>query len=243
MIIIKVKDYDEMSKEAANIIISAVLENPNLNLGLATGGSPVGLYENMVLDHKKNHTSYKNVSTFNLDEYLGLERSHDQTYYTFMFENLFKHIDINKDNIHIPNGNPKDINLEVASYQKLLDENQIDLQLLGIGTNGHIGFNEPGSSFEGHVSVADLTEETIKANARYFEGNEDLVPTKAISMGIKDITNAKAILLIASGENKADAIYGLVEGEINEDMPASILQRHPNVTLVIDEAAASKLSK
>lgn len=243
MKIIKVKDYAEMSKEAAKLIVAAVNSNPNITLGLATGGSPVGLYENMVKDHNENNTSYQHVTAFNLDEYLGLPQEHDQTYYTFMQENLFKHIDIDRNNVYIPNGAADDVEAEVENYKQLLANNPIDLQLLGIGTNGHIGFNEPGSSFEGSVSVADLTKETIEANARYFEGNEELVPTQAISMGIKDIMNAKAILLIASGVNKADAIYGLVEGEVIEDMPASILQKHPNVTLVIDEAAASKLSK
>lgn len=243
MKIIRVKDYNEMSEEAAKLIIAAVSSNPNMTLGLATGGSPVGLYENMVKDHNDNNTTYKNITAFNLDEYLGLPQDHDQTYYTFMQENLFKHIDIDKNNVYIPNGDADDVEAEVENYKQLLADNPIDLQLLGIGTNGHIGFNEPGSSFEGSVSVADLTKETIEANSRYFEGNEDLVPTKAISMGIKDIMAAKAILLIASGANKADAIYGLVEGDVSEDMPASILQKHPNVTLVIDEAAASKLSE
>lgn len=243
MKVIIVNDYDEMSDVAANIIIEAVKNKPSITLGLATGGSPVGLYKNLVSDHKENKTSYSDVLAFNLDEYLGLPEGHDQTYKTFMYENLFKHININLDNTYIPNGDSEDALVEVENYKQLLKDNPIDLQLLGIGTNGHIGFNEPGSSFDGSVSIADLTEETIEANARYFEGNEDLVPTQAISMGIKDIMAASEVLLIASGLNKADAIVGLVEGSATEDLPASALINHPNVTIVIDKDAASKLSK
>lgn len=242
MKIVVVKDYKEMSEAAANIIINAVKENPEINLGLATGGSPVGLYKNLVEDHKKNNTSYKKAKSFNLDEYLGLSRDHDQTYYTFMQENLFKHIDIKDENVHVPKGDSADPKKTAKDYEELIKENPIDLQLLGIGSNGHIGFNEPNSSFEGVTDVVNLTSETIEANSRYFEGNEDLVPTQAISMGIKTIMQAEKILLIASGKNKAEAIKGLIEGSVTEGLPASVLQNHKDVTIIIDEDAASLLS-
>ncbi|NLC54393.1 MAG: glucosamine-6-phosphate deaminase [Erysipelothrix sp.] len=243
MKIIRVKDYQAMSEAAAKIISEAVRENPQINLGLATGGSPVKMYKLLVADHQANKTVYKDVKSFNLDEYLGLPQGHPQTYHTFMHENLFNHIDIKEENIFVPDGDTKDPKATAAQYEELLEKNQIDLQLLGIGTNGHIGFNEPGSSFQGKTAVVDLTPETITANARYFEGNQDLVPTEAISMGIGSIMRAKKILLIASGANKAKVIKGLVEGAITESLPASVLQNHPDVTLVIDEAAASLLSK
>lgn len=242
MKIIKVKNYEEMSEKAAEIIIEAVKNNPEINLGLATGGSPVGLYENLVKDYKENATSYKNAKSFNLDEYMGLPQDHAQTYYTFMHENLFNHIDIKEENIYIPKGDSANASETANEYEELLKENQIDLQLLGIGTNGHIGFNEPGSKFDGKTDIVDLTPETIQANARYFEGNHDLVPTKAISMGVGTIMQAKTILLIASGKNKAEAIKGLVEGHVSENLPASVLQNHADVILVIDEEAASLLS-
>ncbi len=242
MKIIKVKNYEEMSRAAADVIIEAVRANPEINLGLATGGSPVGLYKLLVKDYKENATSYKKAKSFNLDEYLGLPQDHDQTYKTFMHENLFDHIDIQANNIYIPKGDSANPKETAAQYEQLLKENPIDLQLLGIGTNGHIGFNEPGSSFDGTTDIVGLTQETIEANARYFEGNQDLVPTKAISMGVKTIMQAKTILLIASGKSKAEAIKGLVEGKISENLPASVLQNHQDVILVIDEDAASLLS-
>lgn len=241
MNIIKVKDYEALSEVAANIIIEAVKSKPEISLGLATGGSPVQLYANLVKDHKENKTSYAGVSTYNLDEYIGLDPSHEQSYNTFMKNNLFNHVDINLANVHLPNGNTSDHEAEAKRFEELVANTTIDLQLLGIGTNGHIGFNEPGSSFDGKTAVVDLVQETIESNARYFEGNEDLVPTQAISMGVGTIMRAKAILLIASGKNKAEAIKWLVEGEVSEDLPASALRNHPNVTIVLDEDATSLL--
>lgn len=243
MKIIKVKDYNELSKVAADIMIEAVKNNPEITLGLATGGSPVQMYANLVADYNENKTSYAGVKSYNLDEYIGLPQTHEQTYYTFMNQNLFDHINIDKNNVFLPDGSVEDAQAEADRYNEMLAATTIDLQLLGIGTNGHIGFNEPGSSFDGLTEVVELTQETIESNARYFEGNEDLVPTTAISMGIGSIMKAKAILLIASGKNKADAIKWLVEGEISEQLPASALRNHPNVTIVVDEDAASLLSK
>lgn len=243
MKVVIVKDYDEMSEVAAKIMIEAVKENPEINLGLATGGSPVGMYQNLVADHKENKTSYKDVKSFNLDEYLGLPQDHEQTYYTFMHENLFDHIDIKEENVYLPSSDKESAKENARVYEKLITDHQIDLQLLGIGTNGHIGFNEPGASFDGKTDIVDLTSETIEANSRYFEGNKDLVPTQAISMGIGSIMRAKKILLIASGKNKAEAVKGLVEDSVTEDLPASVLRNHPDVTLVLDKEAASLLSK
>ncbi len=224
-------------------MIEAVRENPEINLGLATGGSPVGMYKHLVRDHKENNTSYKDVKSFNLDEYLGLPQTHSQTYYTFMHENLFDHIDIKEENVFVPSSDKDKAEENAQAYEQLITDHQIDLQLLGIGTNGHIGFNEPGASFDGKTDIVDLTSETIAANSRYFEGNKDLVPTQAISMGVGSIMRAKKIILIASGQNKAEAIKGLVEEKITEDLPASVLRNHPDVTLVLDKEAASLLSK
>ncbi len=243
MKIIRVKDYDELSRVAADIMIEAVKENPEITLGLATGGSPVQMYKNLVEDHKENGTSYKGVKSYNLDEYIGLPQTHEQTYYTFMHNNLFDHIDIDEKNVHLPDGSVVDVKAEADRYEAMLKDTVIDLQLLGIGTNGHIGFNEPGSSFEGLTDVVSLTPETIEANARYFEGNEDLVPTEAISMGVGSIMNAKKVLLIASGANKAEAIKWMLEGEISEELPASALRNHDDVIVVVDEDAASLLTK
>lgn len=243
MKIIKVKNYEEMSEVAAKFIIDAVKENPKLNLGLATGGTPVGMYKLLVDDHKENNTSYENVKSFNLDEYIGLPQDHEQTYYTFMHENLFDHVNFKEENVYVPNGYSDNGEEKAKEFEQLLIDNPIDLQLLGLGTNGHIGFNEPGADFEGLTSIVDLSNETIEANARYFEGNEDLVPTTAISMGIGSILRAKKILLIVSGANKAEVIRDLVEGPVTNQLPGSILQNHNDVTIVVDEDAAKLLSK
>ena len=242
MKIIKVKDYDEMSEAAAKFIIDAVKENPSINLGLATGGTPVGMYKLMVEDHKKNKTSYKDVKSFNLDEYIGLPQGHPQTYHTFMHEHLFNHTDFSDDNVYVPDGYDKDREHMAAQFEQLLVENPIDLQLLGLGTNGHIGFNEPGASFDALTGIVDLSEDTVNANARYFDGNKDLVPKKAISMGIGSIMRAKKILLIVSGEHKAQILKDLVEGPVTNELPGSILQDHTDVTIIVDEAAARLLS-
>lgn len=243
MEVIKVKDYNELSEIAANIMIDAVTKKPNITLGLATGGTPVGLYENLVKDYQNNGTSYKEVTTFNLDEYIGLEKTHDQSYSFFMHDNLFDHIDITEENVHVPCGTSADHIQEAKNYEQLIDENPIDFQLIGIGVNGHIGFNEPGTHINSVTSVVQLTDSTIEANARYFEGNEQLVPTKAISMGIGTIRNAKQILLIITGLSKAKIVKQLIEDPASEDVPASLLKDHPNFTIIIDEEAASLLDK
>ncbi|MCD7892076.1 MAG: glucosamine-6-phosphate deaminase [Erysipelotrichaceae bacterium] len=241
MKVIKVKDYEEASQKALNIMLDVIKNKPDANLGLATGSTPKRLYESMREDHRINGTSYSDIKTFNLDEYFGLSPDHPQSYYYFMCQNLFDELDINLDNVHVPKGSG-DIDEECVNYNQLLNDNPLDIQLLGIGSNGHIGFNEPGTPFESTTHKVDLKESTIKDNARlFFNGNEDEVPKQAVSMGIANIMNAKKILLIACGQNKAKAIKYTIEGKPSIDVPASVLQNHPDCTIIMDEAAASLL--
>ena len=241
MKVIITKNYDEMSAVACAIIANEVRANPTCVLGLATGSTPIGLYKCLIELCKKGEVSFKDVKTVNLDEYLGLEPTHSQSYRYFMNENLFNHIDINKENTNVPSGICDDFEKECDRYESLIESlGGIDLQLLGIGNNGHIGFNEPDDFFAGKTHVTPLTESTITANARFFESKED-VPTKAISMGTGTIFKARKIVLVASGKAKAQTILDTVKGKITPHVPASILQLHNDVTLVIDEAAASLL--
>ena len=243
MELIIVKDYEEASDLAFQHMVEVVKNNPHANLGLATGSTPIGLYKRMVEDHKKNGTSYKGIKSFNLDEYFGLDPQHEQSYFHFMYEHLFKDIDIDLANTHVPSG-VGDIQENCDTYNKLLKENPIDIQLLGIGGNGHIGFNEPGTPFDSVTHFIELKQRTREDNARlFFNGNLDEVPTHAITMGISNILAAKKVLLIACGENKADAVKVMVEGEPTIDLPASALKDHPNYVCIVDEAAASKLTK
>lgn len=240
MKIILLKDYDEIADKAAEIVLDIVKNNHRTTLGLATGSSPLGLYERMIKDHKEKKTTYKNVATFNLDEYYGLSSDHHQSYAYFMNEKLFNHIDIDKNNINIPSGHKDNPEEECERYNSPLEVNKIDVQILGIGSNGHIGFNEPGTSFDSLTHVIKLDDKTIKDNARFFDAVEN-VPTHAITMGIKNIMQAKKIILIAAGANKAEAISRMVKGKIDEELPASILQLHPDVTVLLDSEAASKV--
>jgi len=214
------------------------LENPVL--GLATGSTPEGLYQRIIEKYEQKEISFQNAMTFNLDEYVGLAKDDPNSYYHYMNEKLFKHIDIPKEHIHIPNGTADDLEKECNDYEQLiLAQNHIDLQLLGLGVNGHIGFNEPGTPFSSRTSVVDLVESTINANARFFDSIDD-VPTQAISMGIKTIMESQEIILLASGESKAEAIAKLINGEVSEEFPASILKNHKRVTVIADEAALAK---
>lgn len=243
MKIIKVKNYDEMSKRAAFIVASQVSLKDNSVLGLATGSTPLGAYKEIINMYNENLIDFRNITTFNLDEYYGLSGEDDQSYRYFMNENLFNHINIDKENTFIPNGKAENTELESKKYDELVEENgNIDLQILGIGSNAHIGFNEPDDKFASGTHLVDLKEETIEANSRFFETKEE-VPKKAISMGMKNIMKAKKVILLASGENKADAIKKTIEGDITPSVPASILQLHPDVTFILDEEAASKLNK
>ncbi|WP_129596710.1 glucosamine-6-phosphate deaminase [Anaerophilus nitritogenes] len=238
MKIIKVRNYEEMSDIAAEYVTTLIKEKPDTVLGLATGSTPIGLYKRLIKDHNENKTSYENIKTFNLDEYIGLDKNNSQSYHYFMHEHLFKNININKKNIYIPNGFAKDINKECIEYNEKLKNNVIHLQILGIGSNGHIGFNEPGTSFSSEVHVVKLDENTRKANSRFFNQINE-VPTYSITMGIKNIMEAKQIILLASGNQKANAIYDTIHGEVTENVPASILRTHPNIIVIVDEEASS----
>ena len=238
MKVIVTKNYDEMSEKAFEIVKEVVVNNKNAVLGLATGSTPLGLYAEMIKDHKENGTSYKDVKTLNLDEYAGLGITSDQSYVYFMRENLFKHIDIDLNNTHIENGKAVNRELECENYNKLIEELPRDLQILGIGSNGHIAFNEPGTAFDSETHIVDLTESTIKDNSRLFERIED-VPRQAFTMGLKNIMHAKKIVVLASGANKAKAVYGMLKGPVTEALPASVLQLHPDCIIIVDEAAYS----
>lgn len=238
MKVIVTKNYDEMSEKAFKIVKEVVVNNKNAVLGLATGSTPLGLYAEMIKDHKENGTSYKNVKTLNLDEYAGLDITSDQSYVYFMRENLFKYIDIDLSNTHIENGKAVNRENECENYNKLIEELPRDIQILGIGSNGHIAFNEPGTAFDSETHIVDLTESTIKDNSRLFERIED-VPRQAFTMGLKNIMHAKKIVVLASGANKAKAVYGMLKGPVTEALPASVLQLHPDCTLIVDEAAYS----
>ncbi len=228
-----------MSKKAFEVMKELLVEKKNAVLGLATGSSPVGLYKEMIQYYKDGY-SYKDVQSYNLDEYVGIDRKDPQSYYTFMYENLFKDIDINLDNTHVPYGSTE---ADCKAYEDALSEISIDLQVLGIGQNGHIGFNEPGTPFDELTHIVTLTENTRQANARFFEDDINKVPTHAITMGIGTIMKSKKVLLVANGENKADAVKAMVEGSIDTACAASALQNHKDVVVVLDKAAASKLSK
>ena len=240
MKVIIVEDYEQMSKQAGEIVLDVVKKNPSAVLGFATGTSPIGLYDYLVKANKNGEVSFANVKTVNLDEYAGISATNENSYAYFMKKYLFDRIDIDNKNTNLPNGMAKDRQGECDRYNALLDEMKQDIQVLGIGSNGHIGFNEPGTSFNSTTHIVDLTESTIKDNSRLFE-DVSQVPLQAFSMGIKNIMNAKQIVLVASGKNKAQAVKGLIKGEITEELPASILQLHPFVTIVIDKDAASLL--
>ncbi|MBM7600527.1 glucosamine-6-phosphate deaminase [Virgibacillus halotolerans] len=241
MKIIKVKDYAKMSEEACSIVVNKLHQLENPIFGLATGSTPEGLYECLIEEYKQKRASFKNATTFNLDEYVGLDKNDPNSYNHFMNEKLFNHVDISNEQTHLPNGAAEDLEKECSDYEALIREaGYIDLQILGIGTNGHIGFNEPGTSFSSRTQVIDLDESTRNVNARFFNSLDE-VPTNAITMGIESIMESKEIVLLASGENKAEAIAHLIEGEVTEDFPASILQKHAHVTVIADEAALSKV--
>ena len=237
MKIYKAKDYQDMSRKAANIISAQVITKPDCVLGLATGSTPEGMYAQLVEWYKKGDLDFSEVKSVNLDEYRGMTRDNDQSYYYFMHKHLFDHVNIDPANTHLPNGIAEDPQEECIRYENQIKSmGGVDLQLLGMGHNGHIGFNEPGAAFEKETHCVDLTESTIKANARFFETMDD-VPKQAYTMGIKNIMTAKKILLVATGEAKADALYKSLYGPITPNVPASILQLHPDVTVVADEGA------
>ncbi len=239
MKIYAVKNYQEMSRKAANIISAQIILKPNAVLGLATGSTPEGTYKQLIDWYKKDDLDFAQITSVNLDEYKGLSGEHDQSYRYFMNNNLFDHVNIDKERTYVPNGLAEDGEAECARYDALIESlGGIDLQLLGIGGNGHIGFNEPSDIFETGTHLVTLTEETRQANARFF-ASIDEVPTHAYTMGVGNIMSAGKLLLLASGEAKAQALYDSLYGPVNPKVPASILQLHPDVTVVADEAALS----
>lgn len=241
MKVIIAKSYDEMSKIAAKEIAKLLYVKPDAVLGLATGSTPEGVYKELIDLNKLNRVDFSKVTSYNLDEYKGLKGNHPQSYRYFMDTKLFNHVNINKDRTHVPNGISEDFEKECKEYDEAIENaGGIDLQLLGIGGNGHIGFNEPSDFLNLNTHVTDLTEDTIKANSRFFE-HIDEVPTQAVTMGLGSIMKAKKIILLASGEKKAEIIAKLVEDKISTRVPASMLQVHPNVLVIVDEEAAALL--
>lgn len=242
MKIICAKDYKDMSRKAANIISAQIIMKPNCVLGLATGSTPIGTYEQLVEWYNKGDLDFSGVTTVNLDEYRGLPRDNDQSYYYFMNEKLFSKVNIDKNRTFLPDGMEPDSQKACDDYNHIIRSvGGIDLQLLGLGHNGHIGFNEPGTAFEAETHCVDLTESTMKANQRFFASMDD-VPKQAYTMGIKTIMQAKKILVVVSGEDKADIVKTAFFGPITPKVQASVLQLHNDVTIVADEAALSKVN-
>lgn len=234
-----VEDYQAMSRAAADLIIERVRKDPELILGLATGGTPEGTYQNLIRDHQLNATSYARMKTFNLDEYIGIPKNDPNSYRYYMNTHLFDHIDIDKSNTFVPRGNVEDPIEECVRYENILHgHGGVDLQILGIGSNGHIGFNEPGTSFSSETHIVSLAQTTREANSRFFPSLED-VPKQAITMGIGTIMKSKEILLLISGERKQEAVKRLLTGEVHESFPASILNQHPSVTVIVDHATSA----
>ncbi|MYL62582.1 glucosamine-6-phosphate deaminase [Bacillus hwajinpoensis] len=242
MRIIQANDYQHMSELAANYLIDKVQTNPSIVLGLATGGTPLGTYKRLIKDHEQNGTSYKKVTTYNLDEYVGFSLENPNSYHAFMYDNLFEKVDIPTINVHLPSGTALDLVEECKGYEERIEEaGGIDVQLLGMGSNGHIGFNEPGTSFQATTQIVELAQSTREANARFFDDIKE-VPYQAITMGIATIMKSKEILLLVSGESKNDAMKKLMEGEVDESFPASILNKHSHVTIIADKEALSGVS-
>lgn len=243
MRVIITNSYDEMSKEAAKIVAGQIYLKPDSVLGLATGSTPLQMYKKLIAVHEMVGLDFSQVTSFNLDEYIGMSPDNPQSYHYFTKHNFFDFINIKPENIFIPDGMAKDIDTEGRRYDALIEEKGgIDLQILGIGRNAHIGFNEPDIKFEATTHKVKLDDETIEANSRFFE-NESEVPRYAISMGIKTIMLAKKVVLLASGSNKAEAVYNAVYGSISPSAPASILQLHRDVTVIVDREAGALLQK
>lgn len=240
MKIIIADSTEEFGALAFAEIKKVIDHDPACTLGLATGSTPIPLYNEMAKDHKENGTSYRRIKTFNLDEYVGLPKEHPESYISFMTKNLFSRVDIDMNNVNIPNGLAKDIPAECARYSSLLEKASVDIQVLGIGGNGHIAFNEPNTPFDSKTHQVFLTQKTIGDNARFF-ASVDEVPKSALTMGIGEIMKAKTLLMLATGSNKADAVYNMIKGPVTPACPASILQTHPNVVVILDRAAAEKL--
>jgi len=236
-------DYEAISRKAAQIVADRIRKKPDIVLGLATGSTPLGMYQELIRMHKEESLDFSKVVTFNLDEYWGLPSSHPQSYHYFMWNNLFSHVNITSERVHIPSGTVNDVEAYCSWYEdKIKKAGGIDLQILGIGRDGHIGFNEPGSSLGSRTRMKTLTPETVEDNARFFE-NKDEVPKFAITMGGGSIMEAKECLLLASGKNKAETVQRCIEGPICAECTSSILQLHPKVIAILDEEASQKLRR
>lgn len=232
-----------VSERAADIFCQCIQSNPQSVLGLATGGTPLGTYRELIQRYQRNQVSFAEVTTFNLDEYVGLPRTHAQSYWSFMHQNLFSLADFDTTRCHLPDGAPEDRAAAGNRYEEQIDSaGGIELQLLGIGTDGHIAFNEPGSSLASRTRIKALTEQTRRDNARFFSSLDE-VPKLALTMGVGTILEAEHVLLLATGENKALAVQALVEGPVTAQVPASALQLHPKVTVIVDSAAASRMAR
>lgn len=232
------QDYDAMSSKAAEIFSEEINKHPEAAFGFATGGTPLGMYKQLIEMNKQKAVNFSGITTFNLDEYYPISRDNDQSYYYFMMTNLFEKVNIDRDKIHIPNGNAADINKECTEYEEALTASGgLRMQLLGIGLNGHIGFNEPSGSFSRATHCVQLDQSTCEANARFFTSVDD-VPRQAITMGIGTIMMSESILLLANGKGKAEIIKKALTGPITPEVPASVLQLHRNVIVVLDKSAA-----
>ena len=241
-------DYATMSKWAANYVAKRIIEaHPTAEkpfvLGCPTGSSPLGLYKELIQMNKEGKISFQNIITFNMDEYVNLPEEHPESYHSFMWNNFFSHIDIKPENVHILNGNAKDLKKECEDYEKaILAAGGIDLFMGGIGPDGHLAFNEPGSSLSSRTRIKTLTTDTIHANSRFFEGNLALVPKQALTVGIGTVMDAKEVLLVCNGHNKARALKHCIDGDISHKWTSSMLQMHPHAIVVCDEAACDELS-
>lgn len=242
MLVMLRSTYEDMSREAASIVAQRIRRKPDMVLGLATGSTPLGLYRELIRRHIEDGLDFSKVTTFNLDEYIGLPPTHDQSYHYFMNEGLFDHVNVERSRVHVPDGMAPDVEAFCEWYEERIRHfGGIDLQVLGIGSNGHIAFNEPGSSLGSRTRIKTLTERTVRDNARFFATLEE-VPRQAITMGIGTIMEARELIILANGEKKADAVKAAVEGPITAMTPASIVQMHRKAYFIVDEAAASKLS-
>lgn len=239
----KARDYKEMSRKAANIVSAQIIMKPDCVLGLATGSTPIGLYKQLIEWYQKGDLDFSGVITVNLDEYKGLSGADEQSYSCFMRRNFFDHINIRAENTHIPDGTEPDSEKACSDYNRIIREaGGVDLQVLGLGHNGHIGFNEPGASFEKEVHMVNLSQSTVNANARFFKSIEE-VPTQAYTMGIKTIMQARKIVVVVSGADKADILKEAFFGPVTPQVPASILQLHKDVTIIADEAAYRRVEE
>lgn len=239
MNIIKLKTEEELSKAACDLMIERLTRIENPVIGLATGSTPEGMYKCLIDCYKRGIVDFSNVTSFNLDEYVGLDESHPCSYGYYMKENLFEHVNIGEDHAFVPSGTETNLEEHCKNYESIIGSvGKIDIQILGIGINGHIGFNEPGTSFASRTHVVELNESTREVNSRFFDSIDE-VPTMAVTMGIETIMEANEIVLLITGKNKAETVKQLIESDITEDFPASALKNHPNFTLIVDEAAYS----